>query len=77
MLFLIEVDSILEKQNCKKYALGTHNTGCIEIVLILLTKIVVLHIKTTIIQVGFLGLERSIFGSDVYFAILLALNKQF
>lgn len=43
MLLLAKVDFILKKQSYKKDVLMVYGIGCIKIVLILLTKIIVLY----------------------------------
>lgn len=77
VLLPAKIDSVVEKQNCKKYALRIRGIGCIEIILALLIKIVVFYIDIPVIQVVILGLEDSISKSKIRLAILLALNKQF
>lgn len=44
ILLPAEINSILEKQSCKKDALIAYSIDCIKIVLILLTKIVTFYI---------------------------------
>lgn len=75
ILLLVKVDSILEKQGCKKNALRAHVIGYVKIVLALLTKVVVLNIKGTIAQVGILGLESPIPECKVWFDVFLVFNK--
>lgn len=57
ILWLTEIDSIPEEHSHKKDRLRAHGTGRIKMLLILLTKIVVFHIRATIIQVGISDLE--------------------
>lgn len=49
MLLLAKVDLILEEQSYKKDTLEFGNTGCIEIALALLTKIIIFHIQAFIV----------------------------
>lgn len=49
MLLPTKVDHILEKQGYKKIMLGARDTSHIKIVLILLTKVVILHIGAIIV----------------------------
>lgn len=77
VLLPAEVDPTLGEQDRKRYALRARGTRRVKIVLILLTKIVALHIKATIIEVGIPGLEGAISKDGVYFAIFLANNKRF
>lgn len=44
MLLLAKVDLVFEEQSCKKKKLVAHGTGCVKIVPILSTKIVVLYL---------------------------------
>lgn len=49
ILLLVEINFILEKQSCKRNMLRLCNTGYVKIVFIILTEVIVLYIKTTII----------------------------
>lgn len=49
VLLAVKVASILEEQNYKRNMLKTRNIGRVKMVLALSTKIVVLHIRATII----------------------------
>lgn len=49
MLFLAEVDLVLEKQGCKKIVLGFCCTDCVEIVFALLAKVITLYMQVSII----------------------------
>lgn len=52
MLLPVNVDPIAEKQNRKGNALGAYGIGHIKIIFALSTKVIALHVKATIIQVG-------------------------
>ena len=75
MLLLAEVDLVPKKRGRKGSTLGPYSIGRIEMVLVLSTKIVALHMQVSIIQVGVTGLEDSLLGSRVYLAIFLAFDK--
>lgn len=77
MLLLMEVDSITKQQAFKKNAFRVCGTGCVKIVFILLTEVVVFYIQTFIVQIRVPNLEDSIPGGRVQLAMLLTLNKQF
>lgn len=44
MLLPAEIDLILKKQGCERVSLLARGTGCIEIVLVLLTKVVTVYV---------------------------------
>lgn len=60
VMLLAKIDPLTEKQNRKEYAFKARGIGRVEIILILLTKIVALHIKTPIVYVGLSSLENII-----------------
>lgn len=76
VLLLAEVDSVLEKQNCKENTLGFCDTGRIKIVLTLLTEVIALYMETTMVKVGIPSFEGPILGCKICFAIFLAFHKQ-
>lgn len=49
MLLPAKIDPIAKKQSCKRDAFMARNTGYIKIILVLLTEIVTLSIKTSIV----------------------------
>lgn len=75
MLLAIEIYSIIEKQGCKKDALGARGTGYIKMIFALSIKVVAFYMEATIIQVDVLGVKGPICRCIVCFAIFLALNK--
>lgn len=77
VLLPVEVNPIPKKQGYKGYALRAHDTWRVKIILALLTKIIALYVGATLVQVVVPGLESPIAGSEVCFAMFLALHKQF
>lgn len=75
ILLPVKVNLILEQQGCKKDVLVTYDISYIEIILALLTEVVALYMQASIIQVGLLGLKRSILGCKIYVIMFLAFNK--
>lgn len=60
VLLAVEIDSILEKQSCKKDVFMVHGIGHVKIILILSAKVITLYMQACIIQVGVLGLKKTI-----------------
>lgn len=77
MLLPTELGLIVEKEGHKIDAFEIRSTGCVKIVLALLTKVVSFYIQATIVQVEVLEFESPILGGKVCFTIFLALKKQF
>lgn len=77
MLLPAKVDSIWEKQSCKRYTLEACDPGYVKIVLALLTKVVAFYIRAIIVQVEVLGSKDLIPRCNILFAIFFSLNKQF
>lgn len=75
MLLAIKIYSIIEKQDCKKDALGARGIGYVKMIFALSIKGVAFYIEATIIQVDASGVKGPISRCIVCFAIFLALNK--
>lgn len=60
MLLPVEVNFIIKEQGCKKDAFIICGTGCIKIILVLLTKIITLYMWAFIVQVKVFGFENVI-----------------
>ncbi len=52
-------DPIFEKGGCKRYALMAFCSSCLEIVFTLLTKVIALHVRISIVKVYFSYFEGS------------------
>ena len=77
VLLPAEVNPILEKRGCEKDAFVARGFGHVEMIFILSTKIIALHMQAPIVKVEVLGLKSSIPGGGVYLAMFLALDKRF
>lgn len=77
VLLLIEVNSILEEKDRKRYILGVCNISRIKMVLALSIKIVAPHVIVTIVPISILCLESPILEGRIYFTMFLAFKKIF
>lgn len=77
LLLPVEVNIISEKQGLKKDMLEAHGISCVKMVLALLTEVLTLYVRATLVQVGIPGLESPIPECEICFSMFLALNKQF
>lgn len=79
VLLSAKIDSIAEEQSCKVNALVAYGTGYIKIIFTLLAKLVASRVSALIIQVGVLGLEKTIVKSGVCLMLIIfvTLKKQF
>ena len=77
MVLPAKIDPVAEKCSREGHAYRACGTGRVKIILTLSTKLVSLHVYTSIVQVGIPGLKGSILEGKVFLAILLALHKQF
>lgn len=57
VLLLAEIDFIIEKESCKKDILRAYCTGCVKIVLALLTEVIALYVEAIIVQIIILGFQ--------------------
>ena len=57
VLLSTEIDPIPKKRGCKGDELESHGTSCVKMIIVLLTEVVALHVRATIVQVGVPGLE--------------------
>ena len=77
VLLPVEVNPVLEERGCKGNTLGLHGTGRVKMILTLLAEVIILYMRVSIVQVGFIGLEGSFLGGEVCLAMFLALDEQF
>ena len=79
LLLPTEVNPVLEKQGSKRNAFMAHDSGYIEMICTLSTKVITLYMQAFIVKVGVLSLKGAIVGCSICLklAIFLAFNKQF
>ena len=79
VLLPTEINSILEKQSCKRDIFVAYGSSHVEIILILLREVIVLYMQAFIVKVRVLSLEKAIAGCGtcLELAMFLAFNKQF
>ena len=77
VLLLIEVNPILEEQSRKGDMFVACGSGCIKMILTLLTETIALYMRAPIVKVEVPSLEGFIPRGGVCLAIFLAIDKQF
>lgn len=77
LLLLAEIDLILKKQGYKKDALDVCDTSRVKIIFPLLTKVVVLHTRITIVYVRIFSLKSSIWYMNLALLCFWPLTNNF
>lgn len=77
VLILAEIDWPVEKRSCKQNTVGLGSTDSLKLVFTLLTELITIHVRFSIVQVGKTSFKKTLSRPLVGSAIFLNIHEDF